>query len=81
MIDNVEGGPAFPTPVNPNPYSPASQPGMTLRDHFAGEAMNAMMVALLAKSDDGAEIGEAIPKICALAWKTADWMIEKGRPQ
>lgn len=40
MSTTNDGGPAFPVPGNP-----ATQPGMSLRDWFAGQAMAAMVAS------------------------------------
>jgi len=44
MSEHNNGGPAFPSPISHNPmtYS-VTHPGMSLRDHFAGLALPAVL--------------------------------------
>jgi hypothetical protein len=61
LIDN--GGPAFPVSVH-NPYNP----GMTLRDHFAGLAMQGFLA-------DGAAPSVSKETISEMAYAMADAML------
>jgi len=48
MTDNSrvdDGGPAFPNVCMNDPCHPSSEPGMTLRDWFAGRALTGMLAA------------------------------------
>jgi hypothetical protein len=75
------GGPAFPslkTTVNKSPgvYSSEIEPGMTLRDYFAGQFLSGYAALF-----GGTEIPLPTPETCAsLAYKYADAML-KAREQ
>jgi hypothetical protein len=43
MDEIVNGGPAFPQTCLDDPCHPASAPGMSLRDWFAGQALAALI--------------------------------------
>ncbi len=62
MNEKDEGGPAFPTP--------SGRPGMTLRDYFAGEALN----GLLASDPHG---NLSLEVAADLSFKAADRMLER----
>lgn len=64
-----DGGPAF-----PQPYSPiGTTGGMSLRDWFAGRAMDAALHGASAPSEDA--LGPLFNEIARLAYKMADAML------
>ena len=63
-----DGGPAFPTLLEPgNGHEASDQPGMTLRDYFAAKAM----AALLGIGDGGEQVA-----LAEEAYEVADAMLE-----
>lgn len=74
-IEIKDGGLAFPCAgaegVNPESL------GMTLRDYFAGQAINGMMIHLLDYKKDGAMSNEDMDKLISKAcYEIADAMIK-----
>ena len=71
-----DGGPAFPVPLELNANDETIQPessGMTLRDWFAGQAMNGWVSC----SETAGEKKDA----AGFAYKMADAMIEARKPR
>jgi hypothetical protein len=66
-----DGGPAFPVPATDATHGRTHDGGMSLRQHFAGLAM----AALLGREDEHI-YGHG--KIAELAYKQADAMIAEG---
>jgi hypothetical protein len=67
-----DGGPAFPM-TGEGCHNPLySQPGMTLRDYFAGQALAGLCVPGL---EDGQITDWEFDKIAPVAWKAADAML------
>ena len=65
-MDKETGGPAFPTGTGVTPYNP----GMTLRDYFAAQAL----IGICANQDNRAFIG-AVP-FASAAYVLADAMLK-----
>lgn len=64
----ANGGPAFPSEVNPNPFNPQFNPGMSLRDWFAGQALAGILAD---------ETFDAVPeRIAATVYGIADAMLK-----
>ena len=79
MTDKHDGGPAFPVTFTDGDGNSVAIPGMSLRDWFAGQAMQAfagqpetMGRAMKSMGMDLGRIGEAISKA---AYATADAML------
>jgi hypothetical protein len=82
-----DGGPAFPSVCMNDPCHPSSEPGMTLRDWFAGQALAGLlaneghnrMFAPMA-DENGVTVDEVI---AAMAFNVADAMLaaRKGGDQ
>lgn len=72
-MNRDDGGPAFPVPDGAE-----SMPGMTLRDHFAGMAMAAMIGAYPAQAIDTGEGGLLFDNeaIAYDAYEVADAMLK-----
>lgn len=70
-MDKEDGGQAFPGPSGEGVF-PCHQPGMTLRDWFAGQAL----VGILANS-----VGDEkqIPLFAEIAYTQADAMLKAAR--
>ena len=71
-----DGGPAFPEPDGFDGIVPNIHPGMSLRQHFAGLAM----AALLGREDTLANGAEArmFRELARLSYAQADAMIAEG---
>lgn len=72
MSEKPDGGPAFPFAVDAKQLA---HPGMTLRDHFAGQALTAAYHELARQVGEGdlAEFGW--PDVAAAAYRIADAML------
>lgn len=66
--DFDDGGPAFPVPAN--------EPGMSLRDYFAGQAIVPLLSTQFASQE---EASRAIDKVGLGAYIIADKMLEARR--
>jgi hypothetical protein len=82
-----DGGPAFPV-ITPDTEGYANVPisgGMTLRDYFAGQALNSLTVTALAneKSDRGVWSPESMTlvswedRVAEVSYKLADAMLSR----
>jgi len=75
------GGPAFPGLEPRDPMLSVGAPGMTLRDHYAGQAMAALISGCLASRD--AKLIERFGRVgtaAEVAYEYADAMIkERGK--
>jgi len=67
-----DGGPAFPVFGMTGPDEYYRQKGMSLRNWFAGMALNGMLTRGAARGEDGAQINAAD------AYTIADAMLEEG---
>lgn len=88
MTDRKDGGPAFPLPMAVGPAGDlydASQtdPGMSLRDYFAGQALaghwsqsNPDLVRNMAEAADENFDGDIADMLAAAAYKAADSMLK-----
>ncbi len=73
MRDEPENPPAFPSVCHGDPGHPASIPGMSLRDWFAGQAIAGLLSGLGAQT-----LSPAAAEITAAeAFLTADAMLEQ----
>lgn len=70
-----DGGAAFPPSYEPDPSDPmkAIYRGITKRDWFAGQALNAIAATSSASSEEA--IPDLIKKIAEVSYKIADAMI------
>jgi hypothetical protein len=79
-----DGGPAFPTVARDGNWQPHCD-GMTLRDHFAAEAMSAGLVGAnlpgLADPNPPKETIQAIELACVGFYRIADAMISARKVQ
>lgn len=71
--DPADGGPAF-----PSENRPGVDAGMSLRDHFAGLAMQAMIGAIT-QIDDAGIIRNRPSSVAELAYLYAECMLEQRR--
>ena len=77
MLDEMDGGPAFPVTAEQSPSGVFPSPGMTLRDYFAGQALP-MLIEFL--KHDARDYGLPYVDYCAQqAYATADAMLKARR--
>lgn len=71
-----DGGPAFPMKVPTFSSGEAVMPGMSLRDHFAGEAVHSIAIDIIRwEQEKGNGPEEAAATISQVAYRIADAMI------
>ena len=74
MSNSKDGGSAFPMPLGNEQIDPSCA-GMSLRDYFAGKAVNGILAGVLA---DGSTIDElGLRRSVAAAYQVADLMISE----
>lgn len=82
MSTRDDGGQAFPIPLAPGGPAGmlhAGEPGMTLRDYFAGQAVNALIFAENRRQAAGD--GYFVGVVAKEAYRIADAMIiERSKP-
>lgn len=74
MIEN-DGGPAFPREEYQSPPSAHGQPGMSLRDWFAGQALAGMNASLTTSSSLPDSTGRAL--MAENAYRQADALLKE----
>ena len=74
MTDTNTGGPAFPNEGFNGWGKP--QEGMTLRDYFAGKAMQAVLTSPILMAAVGSKGGSATQHIAKQSYEMADAMIK-----
>ncbi len=76
-----DGGPAFPNVCMNDPCHPSSEPGMTLRDWFAGQALVSVAQEYLHRNGFHGET--LYPNLAIHAYRVADAMLaaRKGGDQ
>ena len=71
----LQGGPAFPETEYYDEKPTGLQPGMSLRDYFAAQALPAVIAAYLQANGNGCAADHALRNIPALAYEYADAML------
>jgi hypothetical protein len=76
-----DGGSAFPLPFPPESRVGFGLDGMSLRDYYAGKAMEALLLAAFINTDDAGQEDErrAADLMVDMSWEVADMMIKRRR--
>lgn len=75
MSNSYDGGSAFPMPLGNEQIDPSCA-GMSLRDYFAGKAVNGILAGVLADGSNLDELG--LKRSVVAAYQIADLMIAES---